>query len=231
MTDTWGDALTGMPLERPRDPGGRVLVLSAHPDDEVLAVGAWLACQIARPIEFVTATDGEASHPESSAVTPEQLRERRPRELLDALNHLGFADPVIHRLGLPDGGLTANRDELRSALEPMIRAADLVLAPFESDGHPDHDTLGQVARELCADGPVLWRFPIWTWVWTSPADEPWLATARRLVAAPAARDLKRRALRAFVTQVRPVGDGVGDAAIVDDALLRHATEAPEVVVV
>ena len=124
MTDTWSDALTGMPLERPRDPGGRVLVLSAHPDDEVLAVGAWLACQITRPIEFVTATDGEASHPESSAVTPEELRERRPRELLDALHHLGFADPVVRRLGLPDGGLTESRDELQSSLEPMIRAAD-----------------------------------------------------------------------------------------------------------
>lgn len=220
-----------MPLERPRDPGGRVLVLSAHPDDEVLAVGAWLACQIGRPVEFVTATDGEASHPESTAVSSEDLREQRPRELLDALGHLGFTAPVVHRLGLPDGGLTAARAELRTALEPVIRAADLVLAPFESDGHPDHDALGEVARELCAAGPVLWRFPIWTWVWTAPADEPWLPSARRLVVAPAARDLKRRALDAFLTQVRPVGLGAGDAAVVDDALLRHATEAPEVVVV
>ena len=231
MTDTWRDALGVMPLERPRDPGGRVLVLSAHPDDEVLAVGAWLACQTARPIEFVTATDGEASHPESSSVTSDELRERRPRELLDALGRLGFTDPVVHRLGLPDGGLAAARAELRGALDPMIREADLVLAPFEADGHPDHDALGEVARELCAGGPVLWRFPIWTWVWTTPTDEPWLTSARRLVAAPAARDLKRRALEAFETQVRPVGAGTGDAAVVDDALLRHATEAPEVVVV
>ncbi|MEG9224749.1 PIG-L deacetylase family protein [Aeromicrobium sp. Sec7.5] len=231
MTDTWRDALAVLPLERPHDPGGRVLVLSAHPDDEVLAVGAWLACQTARPIAFVTATDGEASHPESTSVTSEELRERRPRELIDALSRLGFTDPEVHRLGLPDGGLTTARDDLRDSLEPLVRAADLVLAPFESDGHPDHDVLGEVARELCADGPALWRFPIWTWVWTTPTDEPWLPSARRLVAAPAARDLKRRALDAFVTQVRAVGVDAGDAAVVDDALLRHATEAPEVVVV
>ena len=231
MTETWRDALAGMPLERPHDPGGRVLVLSAHPDDEVLAVGAWLACQIGRPVEFVTATDGEASHPGSTTVSPKELRERRPRELVDALGHLGFLAPVVHRLGLPDGRLAESRAELHEALEPLVRAADLVLAPFESDGHPDHDTLGEVARELCAGGPVLWRFPIWTWVWTTPSDEPWLPSARRLVAAPAARDLKRRALDAFVTQVRPVGIAAGDAAVVDDALLRHATEAPEVVVV
>ena len=231
MTDTWCDALAAMPLERPRDPGGRVLVLSAHPDDEVLAVGAWLACQIGRPIEFVTATDGEASHPESVAVSSEELRERRPRELVDALRRLGFTAPVVHRLGLPDGGLAQAHTELRDALAPMVLATDLVLAPFESDGHPDHDALGAVARELCAEGPVLWRFPIWTWVWTTPTDEPWLSAARRLVVAPAARDLKRRAIDAFVTQVRPVGAGDGDAAVVDEALLRHATEAPEVVVV
>ncbi|MCK5892793.1 PIG-L family deacetylase [Aeromicrobium sp.] len=231
MTETWSDTLGALPLERPHDPGGRVLVLSAHPDDEVLAVGAWLACQTVRPIEFVTATDGEASHPQSSAVTPDELRDQRPRELLEALGRLGFADPVVHRLGLPDGGLAGTRDALRAALAPRIGAADLVLAPFEHDGHPDHDALGDVAGELCAGGPVLWRFPIWTWVWTEPADEPWLASARRLVTAPAARDLKRRAIDAFVTQIRPVGAAAGDAPIVDEALLRHAYGAPEVVIV
>ncbi|WP_229052349.1 PIG-L deacetylase family protein [Aeromicrobium sp. Leaf350] len=231
MPETWSDVLHDLPLERPHDPGGSVLVLSAHPDDEVLAVGAWLACQVERPVTFVTATDGEASHPDSSSITPDELRERRPRELHAALRRLGFDDPDVRRLCLPDGGLDDARPQLREALAPLVGPVDLVLAPFERDGHPDHDALGDVSRELCGDHTTLWRFPIWTWVWNQPDDEPWLASARRLPSVPAAVDLKRRALTAFETQVAPVGTSGGDGAIVDDALLHHATTAPEVVIV
>ncbi|GAA1749327.1 PIG-L family deacetylase [Aeromicrobium alkaliterrae] len=230
MPEDWRTTLTTLPLFPADDPGGRVLVLSAHPDDEVLAVGGWLAGQVDRPVTFVTATDGEASHPDSTAISAEELRARRPGELQDALARLGFEDPTIYRLGLPDGGLTAARDELRALLQPMVGAADLVLAPFEADGHPDHDALGEVAVELCADGPTLWRFPIWTWVWTRPDAQEWLPSARRLAFGADAERRKCAALAAFATQVSPVGDAAADAAIVEEALLRHAIEAPEVVI-
>ena len=47
----------------------------------------------------------------------------------------------------------------------------------------------------------------------------------------ASREVKRHALAAFATQVMPLGEEPGDAAIVDAALWRHATTAPEVVIV
>ena len=59
MTDLWRGRLESMPIEPPVDPGGRVVVISAHPDDEVLAVGGWLSEQTHREVVFVTATDGE----------------------------------------------------------------------------------------------------------------------------------------------------------------------------
>ncbi|MET0952442.1 MAG: PIG-L family deacetylase [Aeromicrobium sp.] len=220
-----------MPTTPPADPGGRAVVLSAHPDDEVLTIGAWLATHADRDLLFVTATDGEASHPDSPSMTPSELARRRPRELLAALHALGVRDPQVQRLGLPDGELAGHRDELVELLGPVVGDAKLVLAPFEADGHPDHDVLGDVALELCgAAGVVLWRFPIWTWTWTTPADQPWLASARRLDCTAAARGRKRRAVRAFTTQVRALSDDPRDAAVVSEALLNHALLAPEVVV-
>lgn len=232
MADAWTavfDALDGGP---PADPGGAVLIVSAHPDDEVLAVGGWIAEQGGRDLRFVTATDGEASHPGSEILTRAELTARRPLELLDALQRLGVGQPNVQRLKLPDGGLGEHRSTLRAALEPSVRRADLVLAPFEADGHPDHDVVGQVCRELCEEvdvNTVLWRYPIWTWEWAVPQDQSWLPNLARLEVGETARRRKRHAIAAFRTQVESA-DGDSTAAIVTPGLMDHATTAAEVVV-
>ncbi len=230
MASGWRSRLESLPWDPPHDPGGRVLVLSAHPDDEVLAIGGWLGGQTQRPVTFVTATDGEASHPGSPSVSPDDLRSRRPDELLDALSVLGFTEPDVRRLGLPDGGLADAQPKLTDALRPLVAEADLVLAPFESDGHPDHDAVGAAAVELCGDHTVLWRFPIWTWAWTQPAEQVWLPRVRRLACSSTARVRKRQAIAAFKTQVEPLSDHPADAAVVGGILLKHASFAPEAVV-
>lgn len=226
----WRSRLESLPWEPPADPGGRVLVLSAHPDDEVLAIGGWLAGQTDRPVTFVTVTDGEASHPGSPSVSEDDLRKRRPDELLRALDVLGFTDPDVRRLGLPDGRVSEAYPALIEALRPLVEIADLVLAPFESDGHPDHDAVGAAAVELCGDGTTLWRFPIWTWAWTQPADQSWLPRVRRLDCSSTARVRKRQAITEFETQIEPLSDDPADAAVVNDVLLAHASYAPEAVV-
>lgn len=232
MFSYWRHRLESMPVTPPPDPGGRVVIVSAHPDDEVLAVGGWIASNADRDLVFVTATDGEASHPESPTISADELGRRRPGELVVALQALGVVDPHVVRLGLPDGEVAKHRDEVVEALRPLVAEADLVLAPFEADGHPDHDVLGEVAIELCGDATPLWRFPIWTWVWTTPEDgERWFPHARRLDCRSAARGRKRRAVREFRTQVQPLSDDPRDAAVVVGALLDHALLAPEVVLV
>lgn len=231
MPGSWRHYLESLPFTPPPDPGGPIVVLSAHPDDEVLSVGAWLAAHVDRPITFVTATDGEASHPNSPTITPEELRARRPEELADALAKLGFDSPPIHRLGLPDGGLAANIDDLRAHLEPLLKDAQLVLAPFEQDGHPDHDALGIAAREARPATSVLWQFPVWTWAWTAPEGQDWSPRIRRLTCSSTQRADKRRAIDAFATQVRPLSKDPNDRAVVDHQLLNHARFAPEAVVI
>jgi LmbE family N-acetylglucosaminyl deacetylase len=230
MPSGWRSRLESLPWDPPTDPGGRVVVLSAHPDDEVLSVGGWLAGQTARPITFVTVTDGEASHPGSPSLSPDELRALRPAELIRALGILGYANPDIRRLGLPDGGVSTAAPELRNALRSLIDDADLVLAPFESDGHPDHDAVGAAAVELCGDHTALWRFPIWTWAWTQPGEQEWLPNVRRLACSSTARVRKRQAIAAFTTQVDALSAHPADAAVVAGALLNHASFAPEAVV-
>ncbi|MGA8988095.1 PIG-L deacetylase family protein [Aeromicrobium sp.] len=231
MSDSWSALLEGVPTAAPLDPGGKIVVLSAHPDDEVLAAGGWLSTQTDREVVFVTATDGEASHPGSPTITSDELRARRPLELLDALDRLGFDEPDVRRLSLPDGELDRRRVELRELLRPLIESASLVLAPFAHDGHPDHDALGQVAVEVCPATTTLWQLPIWTWSWTRPADQWWVASIRRLASTSAARERKRQAIDAFATQVRALSPHTADSAVLDERMLAHACDAPEAVIV
>lgn len=227
----WRHRLESLQPADSMDPGGRLLVLSAHPDDEVLAIGGWLAGQTERDVTFVTATDGEGSHPSSASITRDELRMRRPQELHEALERLGFISPSIHRLGLPDGGLDTETAALKSALGDLVNNADLVLAPFERDGHRDHDTLGAVAIDLCGKRRRLWRFPIWTWAWTQPGQQDWLENIQRLTCTAQGRFRKRQAIAAFETQIKPIGDDPDDVPVVEPALLQHAFFAPEAVII
>jgi LmbE family N-acetylglucosaminyl deacetylase len=179
----------------------------------------------------VTATDGEASHPGSPSIGPDELRARRPGELLEALRRLGFESPDVRRLLLPDSGLDGCRDELRHLVEPLLADADLVLTPFAHDGHPDHEALGQVVLEVAPASAVVWQMPIWTWAWTEPDDQHWMSAVRRLECTSTGRFRKRRAMAAFETQVEPLSDHPADTAVVDEALQRHAAYAPEAVIV
>ncbi|MGJ9422213.1 PIG-L deacetylase family protein [Aeromicrobium sp. CF3.5] len=227
MSEAWSDVLAALDDRPPLDPGGTALIVSAHPDDEVVALGSWLSQQSGRDLLFVTATDGEASHPGDPHLTPDVLVGRRPLELVEALRRLGIENPAVERLRLRDGGLATSTSALLSLLEPWVERADLVVAPFEIDGHPDHDAVGQACRALCTT-QVLWRYPIWTWEWDVPQAQEWLSDLRRLDTTVEARRLKVHALEAFVTQVEPAAPGA--EPVVTSSLLAHAKTAPEVVV-
>ena len=97
----------------------RVLVLAAHPDDEVLGVGgtmALLAAAGAR-LRLVAVTDGEASHPGHR--DPAALAALRAAETADALRVLGAQDTEVIRLGFPDTGLAAGEGALTARLRDL----------------------------------------------------------------------------------------------------------------
>jgi LmbE family N-acetylglucosaminyl deacetylase len=154
--------------------GHRVCVLAAHPDDEVLGAAGLLG-QLASagiPIALVWATDGEASHPDSTATTPTELAAIRRVESRRALTRLGVEPESSHHLGLPDGDLAACLPQLRRELAAIIEPGEIVVTPWSGDGHPDHEAVSEAARGLGSDH---WQYPIWMWHWATPGDNrvPW----------------------------------------------------------
>ena len=117
-----------------------LLAIGPHPDDVELAVGGTMIRQArsGRRTAIVDCTRGELG--------TRGTREIRAREAVEAARLLGVG--VRLNLELPDGSLYAN-DEARRRLVRAIRALRpvVILAPHESDLHPDHEHAGRLARE------------------------------------------------------------------------------------
>lgn len=205
--------------------GARVLVVSAHPDDEVLALGGTLALLAARGcrLTLVTATDGEGSHPGLPPDGAARLARRRAEELRSALDVLGVpSEPV--RLGLPDSGLAGHEDDLRAALADLGRDADLVVGTWAHDAHPDHEAVGRACRAL--DVAQVWEVPVWAWHWAVPGDPRFPWDDVRLVDVSEQLDRKAEAVARFASQLEPRGDA---GPVLPPDVLAHFTRPWEVV--
>lgn len=144
-------------------PAGKILVLAPHPDDEVFAVGGLMSLMTCSGYDatVLAVTDGEASHAESKRVTRAEIRKIRLAETRRAYRELGI-NPIRVRMGIPDSQVCQHEGRLRRELEGHLDGASLVLAPIESDGHPDHNSVGHIARVLTASsGLPLWRYAVW----------------------------------------------------------------------
>jgi LmbE family N-acetylglucosaminyl deacetylase len=201
---------------------GSAVVVAAHPDDEVLGVGGTmtqLAAAGAR-LRVIAVTDGEGSHPEGD---PAVIAARRAAESAAALRALQVEQAEVIRLRLPDTDLGRHEDELAGRLRELCAGFDLCLAPWEFDGHADHEAAGRAARSA---GPLVLSYPIWMWHWAVPADPrvPW-GQARQVPLAGGVSLKKRAAIRSFVSQLtdRPAGGPVLPAGIV-----AHFTRPAEV---
>jgi LmbE family N-acetylglucosaminyl deacetylase len=224
-----GPAPTGPPG---RGTARRVLVVAAHPDDEVLGFGGTLAVLAAARVRLrlVSVTDGEASHPRSGTAVARDLAAVRTRELRQALGRLG-ADVRSVTLGMPDGRVARHDRALTGELTALLDGCDLCVAPFRRDLHPDHDAVGRAALAAgTARGVPVWEYPVWAWHWAAPGDPrlPWHRAAR-IPLPPTAVARKNEALECFRSQIHPLGDGPGDEAILPPADLDHFRRDFEVV--
>lgn len=192
---TWQKILTPAPLWSPAD--GPLLVVSAHPDNEVLAAGGLIQMwkQAGRSVTILRLTDGETIHPRRLAGVPRE-------EFKEALQILSPSPVLVVRLGIPEGRIAECTSRLRGALVSLVVPGMTVLAPYENDGSPDHDAAGRatcdVARIL--DLPVA-RYPVWTWHHGNPvamASLPW----RRFSLSEAAQAAKADAVR-FASRALP----------------------------
>ena len=179
-----------------------VVVVAAHPDDEVLGAGGTMAVLAAAGVRLrlVAVTDGEASHPDANPIL---IARTRAAETAEALERLGASGTEVIRLGLPDTGLAERVGELSTLLAEQCAGFGMCLAPWEGDAHADHGAAGRAARRAGrqAGVPVL-TYPIWMWHWAKPADPrvPWHRASQVPLPAGAARR-KQAAIDAFTSQL------------------------------
>jgi LmbE family N-acetylglucosaminyl deacetylase len=186
-----------------------VVVVAAHPDDEVLGVGGVLAmlAQAGARMRLVAVTDGEGSHPGLDQAAADQLAECRAEETSTALRELGAPAEIV-RLRMPDTGLARREAELRDRLAELVGGFAICLAPWDGDLHADHEAAGRAAFDACAaTGTGLLSYPIWTWHWSHPRDSrvPWDRAVRVPLPAEVA-ERKRVAIDCFTSQLRPRGE-------------------------
>ena len=107
--DEWA-GLKHLPVADPLD-WPSVMIVAAHPDDELPGAGGVMAMLAAAGtrLRLIAVTDGEASHP---AVDPEVIGRVRTEESAAAREVLGTRNADVIRLRLPDAGLAARKDEL-----------------------------------------------------------------------------------------------------------------------
>jgi LmbE family N-acetylglucosaminyl deacetylase/glycosyltransferase involved in cell wall biosynthesis len=122
----------------------RILVLAAHPDDEVLGAGGSLALASSRgsAVRIWIATDGtgqEGAREEG----PEAYATRRRQEARQAAAALGVPAPVFG--GLVDRSLPTAPEVLERAVTEQLSEfqPDLVLCPSPAEIHPDHRALSE----------------------------------------------------------------------------------------
>jgi LmbE family N-acetylglucosaminyl deacetylase len=194
----WRKALAAQPAWAPRR--GPLLVVSPHPDDEVLGAGGlmrmWSAWHL--PVTLLSVTDGEAAYPDW-----QDLKKHRRAELDCALGVLSPARIPTVRLGLSDGGGAANRPALQEALAALCDHRPTLIAPYERDGHPDHEASGQACLQIAQEYKLpIARYPIWAWHHTRPEDFEG-ARLGRFALDNATQAAKADAIDCFTSQLAP----------------------------
>jgi LmbE family N-acetylglucosaminyl deacetylase len=195
--DAWLRVLQQKPAWVPRTES--LVVVSAHPGDEILGAAGLIASfrHWRRPVTVVSVSDGEAAYREWDG-----LGELRHVEMLSALHRLCPRGVTVIRLKLPDGQIQRHEAVVRDTLFAQVPANALLIAPFEGEGHPDHQALGRISLDVAATLEIkAARYPIRAWQQQAQS----LAGARwgRFEFDEPVRDAKRLAIDALGSQLRP----------------------------
>ncbi|MBR0665532.1 PIG-L family deacetylase [Roseomonas hellenica] len=190
------------------------LLVAAHPDDEVIGIGAQLSRF--RDITLLHATDGAPRDGRDAAMhgfaDVESYAAARRRELLEAIAVAGIAADRALACGIPDQQATLRLADLTRQLAALIaarRPAALITHAYEG-GHPDHDATAfavhAALRLTDAPRPTLLEMAGY---YAGPQGMetgcflPMAGCAPvRLPVSPAARESKLRMIACFATQAR-----------------------------
>jgi LmbE family N-acetylglucosaminyl deacetylase/glycosyltransferase involved in cell wall biosynthesis len=190
---------------------GRILVLAAHPDDEVLGAGGALALAAgnAEAIRIWIATDG--ARQEGSESAPDYGTRRR-EESRRAAEALGLDPPSFGSLS--DRELGAQAVDLAGEIRKLVVEfrPDLVFCPSPVEIHPDHRVLAETAYGvLAASRPTDADYGAYAFLRLAFYEISHPLLPNTLVDISTVAHIKENALGAYVTQqaVRDYAGAVG----------------------
>jgi LmbE family N-acetylglucosaminyl deacetylase len=134
-----------------------ILVIAAHPDDEVLGCGGAIARHTALgdQVHVLFMADGETSRMAVESNTPTGERENiRRKSAQGALNALGVAERIF--LDWPDNRLdTIPLLDLVQSIEPVIARLrpDIIYTHFDGDLNVDHQQTARAVFTACRPQP------------------------------------------------------------------------------
>lgn len=182
-----------------------VLVIAAHPDDEVLGCGATMAWHADRgdPVHVVFIADGETSRRDGA----QHQVSARGASAAEAARVLGAHPP--RSLGFPDQRLDAIALlDIVQAIEPIVNEIrpDIVYTHFLDDLNTDHAIVARSAMTACRPQPggsvrALYAFEVLSATnWLDPTRQFF---PQRTIDVSAYWARKQAALRAYEREMRP----------------------------
>jgi len=218
----------------------RLFVVAAHPDDDTIGCGGTMAL-VARSggaVRVAYVSDGSRSHPGSRRFSPARIAMMRAREARASLAILGVGEEPIF-FGLLDGSLSSLVASARAAsVERLAREiatfdADMVLAPWRRDPHPDHMAAAALTSDAVSSLPSAPRslsYEVWLPIRGTDVDRPTVdeAIVHTISLDADVRERKRRALLAHATQTTGLIDDDPDGFRIDETLLARWTGRSEI---
>ncbi|MHC5306712.1 PIG-L deacetylase family protein [Bartonella sp. LJL80] len=151
-------------------PGGRILVLAPHPDDEALGCGGAIAAanDAGMEIHIVCVTDGRLSHQNSQKWPPEKLINLRATEFYRSSALLTGGKGNAYMLGYTD----QSSPQTAADIELACLRVKAMLSPFRpsviwsswiGDPHIDHQNAARLAYALQRhwDEAALYFYSVW----------------------------------------------------------------------
>jgi LmbE family N-acetylglucosaminyl deacetylase len=147
----------------------RVVVVVAHPDDEVLAAGSRMGRMA--DLAVIHTTDGSPRDMEDARRlgldTCEEYAALRRREVAAAMDALG-AEPELLCYWHPDKESVLHGAGIVDQLTEDLEGASALVTHAYEHGHPDHDTAALCVRLACErmqkagrTAPQVFEFPIY----------------------------------------------------------------------
>ena len=152
-------------LTEPFKKGDNIVVITPHPDDDVLGCAGTLAlaAKAGANIQVIYITNG--IHGTTDGAADKRLISIRKKEARTALKCLGKIKTIF--LGFDDGNYKANRQATIKIAEIIKSLKNLtIFTPWIFDHHSDHaETTKTLARALKiseVDDAQIWQYETWT---------------------------------------------------------------------